>query len=276
MADWILKALLFLPISAMELAAFFLDGSVRLEERWSAVFLLPLEALNLVGSILYKIFVTDAWIVRVHMKNKFSKGRLRIVYNDSRDKTERIGAEDDNSVALRKEWKDDGGGGRNPGKYAQIEPADNDSLGDQGESKQGDQEYIWSKEMGGLVKASALNDKDRSEGKGLTNAFGEPDSQSLNAMGKMAFEHHSVNSASKNSKVLVDKNHSVRADGVDLGLGKEISMICKGGQSAPTPTTGNNNAWDKTKEGVRGGPVSINSSNINDDLHSLSFDVRYI
>ena len=53
-ADWILKALLFLPISAMELAAFFLDGSVRLEERWSAVFLLPLEALNLVGSILYK------------------------------------------------------------------------------------------------------------------------------------------------------------------------------------------------------------------------------
>ena len=127
MADWILKALLFLPISAMELAAFFLDGSVRLEERWSAVFLLPLEALNLVGSILYKIFVTDAWIVRVHMKNKFSKGRLRIVYNDSRDKTERIGAEDDNSVALRKEWKDDGGGGRNPGKYAQIEPADNDS-----------------------------------------------------------------------------------------------------------------------------------------------------
>ena len=90
--------------------------------------------------------------------------------------------------------------------------------------------------MGGLVKASALNDKDRAEGKGLTNAFGEPDSQSLNAMGKMAFEHHSVNSASKNSKVLVDKNHSVRADGVDLGLGKGDFYDHKGGQSAPTPT----------------------------------------
>ncbi len=268
-ADWILKILFFFPFCAAELAAFFLDSSVRLEERWSAVFLLPLEGLNLVGSVLYKMFVTDAWTIRVHMKNRLSKGRLRIVYNDSRDKTETIGADDDNSVTLRKEWKDDGGGGRNPGKYAQIEPKDEVSLGDQGESKLGDQEYIWSKEMGGLVKASALSQKDRVDGKGLTNTFGETDSQSLNAMGKMAFEHQSVNS-SKTSKVMVDGKHSVRADGVDLGLGKGDFYEHQGGMGAPAPVTGNNNAWDKTKEGVKDGPVSINSANINDDLHSLS------
>ena len=44
----------------------------------------------------------------------------------------------------------------------------------------------------------------------------------------------------------------------------------KGGKSAPMATTGNNNAWDKTKEGVKNGPMSANSANLNDDLHSLS------
>ena len=99
LADWVLKLVLFVPICVIEFAAFFLDGSVRLEERWSAVILLPLEIVGLVTSVLYKMVVVDKWTMRVMVKSRLAKGGSASL-TATRDATECIGAEDDNSVTL--------------------------------------------------------------------------------------------------------------------------------------------------------------------------------
>jgi hypothetical protein len=122
LADWVLKLVLFVPICVIEFVAFFLDGSVRLEERWSAVILLPLEIVGLVTSGAVQNGCGGQVDHEGYGEEPPGEGRLRLAYDDSRDATECIGAEDDKSVTLRKEWVDNGGGGRNPGKYAQINP----------------------------------------------------------------------------------------------------------------------------------------------------------
>ena len=65
--------------------------------------------------------------------------------------------------------------------------------------------------------------RDRAEGRGLTNTFGESashNSKSLNQMGKMAFAG-SVNSQSQSAvQSRDDRSRDVRKDGVDMGVGK--------------------------------------------------------
>jgi ankyrin repeat protein len=265
LADWVLKVVFIIPICAIEFAAFFMDGSVRLEERWSAVILLPFEIVGLIFSVISKMLLTDNWTMSVMVKSRLAKGRLRLSYGDSRDLMECIGVDDNNSVIVKKEWVDDGGGGRNPGKYAQINPEEGSQPGgmDQ-ESKLGDQEYIWSNAMGGLVKANELSEADKAKGLGLTNTFGEQASQaSMNKMGKMAF------AGSVASSVKDDKG-SVRADGVDMGVGKGDFYDHKFGNNVG-PTTGNNNTWEATQQGaMAGGPLSIGASNALGDDFSVS------